>query len=53
MSGNADIVGLYLSSPEHALVRRCDEKNPVQARDRTQPGLPLKKGRAATMTHDY
>ena len=48
-----DIVGLYLSPPEHALVLCCDEKSPVQALDRTQPGLPLKKGRAATMTHDY
>ncbi len=48
-----DIVGLYLSPPEHALVLCCDEKTQVQALDRTQPGLPLKKGRAATMTHDY
>lgn len=48
-----DIVGLYLSPPEHALVLCCDEKSQVQALDRTQPGLPLKKGRAATMTHDY
>ncbi|MBK5203953.1 MAG: hypothetical protein JJD98_00650 [Polaromonas sp.] len=49
-----DIVGLYLSSPpEHTLVLCCDEKSQVQALDRTQPGLPLKKGRAATMTHDY
>jgi len=48
-----DIVGLYLSPPEHALVLSCDEKSHVQALDRTQPGLPLKKGRAATMTHDY
>jgi len=48
-----DIVGLYLSPPEHALVLSCDEKSQVQALDRTQPGLPLKKGRAATMTHDY
>ena len=48
-----DIVGLYLSPPEHALVLCCEEKSQVQALDRTQPGLPLKKGRAATMTHDY
>lgn len=48
-----DIVGLYLLPPEHALVLCCDEKSQVQALDRTQPGLPLKKGRAATMTHDY
>jgi len=48
-----DIVGLYMSPPENALVLCCDEKSQVQALDRTQPGLPLKKGRAATMTHDY
>lgn len=48
-----DIVGLYMSPPEHALVLCCDEKSQVQALDRTQPGLPLKKGRSATMTHDY
>jgi len=48
-----DIVALYLNPPEHALVLCCDEKSQVQALDRTQPGLPLKKGRAATMTHDY
>jgi transposase len=48
-----DIVGLYMSPPEHALVLCCDEKSQVQALDRTQPGLPLKKGRARTMTHDY
>ncbi len=48
-----DIVGLYLSPPEHALVLCCDEKTQVQALDRTQPGLPLKKGRAGTLTHDY
>ena len=47
------IVGLYMSPPEHALVLCCDEKSQVQALDRTQPGLPLKKGRAETMTHDY
>jgi transposase len=46
-------VGLYLSPPEHAIVLCCDEKSQVQALDRTQPGLPLKKGRAETMTHDY
>jgi transposase len=48
-----DIVGLYVSPPEHALVLCCDEKSQVQALDRTQPGLPLKKGRAQTLTHDY
>jgi transposase len=48
-----DIVGLYMAPPEHALVLCCDEKSQVQALDRTQPGLPLKKGRAATMTHEY
>ena len=48
-----DIVGLYLSPPEHAIVLCCDEKSQVQALDRTQPGLPMTKGRAATMTHDY
>lgn len=48
-----DIVGLYLNPPEHALVLSCDEKSQIQALDRTQPGLPLKKGRAQTMTHDY
>jgi transposase len=48
-----DIVGLYMSPPEHALVLCCDEKSQLQALDRTQPGLPMKKGRAATMTHDY
>jgi len=48
-----DIVGLYMAPPEHALVLCCDEKSQVQALDRTQPGLPLKKGRAQTMTHDY
>lgn len=48
-----DIVGLYMAPPEHALVLCVDEKSQVQALDRTQPGLPLKKGRAQTMTHDY
>lgn len=48
-----DVVGLYLSPPEHAWVLSCDEKSQIQALDRTQPGLPLKKGRAGTMTHDY
>jgi transposase len=49
----AKIVGLYLSPPEHAIVLSCDEKSQMQALDRTQPGLPLKKGRSGTMTHDY
>lgn len=48
-----DIVGLYLSPPEHAVVFSCDEKSQIQALDRTQPGLPLKNGRCQTMTHDY
>jgi len=48
-----DIVGLYMSPPENAIVLSCDEKSQIQALDRTQPGLPMKKGRAATMTHDY
>jgi len=48
-----DVVGLYLSPPEHALVLSVDEKSQVQALDRTQPGLPIKPGRAQTMTHDY
>lgn len=47
------IVGLYLSPPEHALVLCVDEKSQIQALDRTQPGLPLKRGRGTTMTHDY
>jgi len=47
------IVGLYLNPPEHALVLCCDEKSQIQALDRTQPGLPLKRGRGQTMTHDY
>ena len=47
------IVGLYLNPPEHALVLSIDEKSQIQALDRTQPGLPLKKGRGQTMTHDY
>ena len=48
-----DIVGLYRSPPEHALVLFCDEKRQVQTLDRPQPGLPMKPGRAATMPHDY
>jgi len=48
-----DVVGLYLNPPEHALVFCIDEKSQIQALDRTQPGLPMKKGRAGTMTHDY
>ncbi len=48
-----DIVGLYLSPPEHAIVLSCDEKSQIQALDRTQPGLPMKQGRCGTMTHDY
>ena len=48
-----DIVGLYLNPPDKALVFSVDEKSQIQALDRTQPGLPLKKGRCGTMTHDY
>ena len=48
-----DVVGLYLNPPEHAIVLSLDEKSQIQALDRTQPGLPMKKGRAGTMTHDY
>jgi len=48
-----DVVGLYLNPPEHALVLCVDEKSQIQALDRTQPGLPLKKGRCGTRTHDY
>lgn len=49
----ADIVGLYLDPPTHAVVLSIDEKSQIQALDRTQPGLPLKPGRCGTMTHDY
>ena len=48
-----DVVGLYLDPPAHSLVLSVDEKSQIQALDRTQPGLPIKKGRAGTMTHDY
>ena len=48
-----DIVGLYVDPPAHAVVLSVDEKSQIQALDRTQPGLPLKKGRCGTMTHDY
>ena len=48
-----DVVGLYVDPPERAVVFAFDEKSQIQALDRTQPGLPLKKGRAGTMTHDY
>ena len=48
-----DVVGLYLNPPENAVVFSVDEKSQIQALDRTQPGLPMKKGRAGTMTHDY
>jgi len=48
-----DVVGLYVAPPERAIVFSFDEKSQIQALDRTQPGLPLKKGRAGTMTHDY
>jgi transposase len=48
-----DVVGLYMDPPENAMVLCVDEKSQVQALDRTQPGLPMKKGRCGTMTHDY
>lgn len=48
-----DVVGLYMNPPEQAIVLCVDEKSQIQALDRTQPGLPLKKGRCGTMTHDY
>lgn len=48
-----DVVGLYVDPPAHAVVLSVDEKSQIQALDRTQPGLPMKKGRAGTMTHDY
>jgi transposase len=47
------VVGLYVDPPAHAVVLSIDEKSQIQALDRTQPGLPMKKGRCATMTHDY
>ena len=48
-----DLVGLYLNPPQQAIVLCVDEKSQIQALDRTQPGLPIKKGRCGTMTHDY
>jgi transposase len=48
-----DIVGLYIDPPAHAVILSVDEKSQIQALDRTQPGLPMKPGRAGTMTHDY
>jgi transposase len=48
-----DVIGLYLNPPDKAIVLCIDEKSQIQALDRTQPGLPLKKGRCGTMTHDY
>jgi len=48
-----DVVGLYLNPPQRSLVLCVDEKSQIQALDRTQPGLPIKKGRCGTMTHDY
>ena len=49
----SDVVGLYVHPPDKAIVMCVDEKSQIQALDRTQPGLPLKKGRCGTMTHDY
>jgi transposase len=48
-----EVVGLYVDPPDHAIVLSVDEKSQIQALDRTQPGLPMKKGRAGTITHDY
>ena len=48
-----DVIGLYLNPPARAVVFCVDEKSSIQALDRTQPGLPMKKGRCGTMTHDY
>ena len=48
-----DVVGLYLNPPDKAIVLCVDEKSQIQALDRTQPGLPIKRGRCGTMTHDY
>jgi transposase len=48
-----DVVGLYLNPPDKALVLSCDEKSQIQALNRTQPGLPMKRGRSGTVTHDY
>jgi hypothetical protein len=48
-----DVIGLYLNPPNKAMVLCVDEKSQIQALDRTQPGLPMKKGRCGTMTHDY
>ena len=48
-----DVVGLYVNPPAHAVVLSMDEKSQIQALDRTQPGLPMKKGRSGTLTHDY
>ena len=49
----SDVVGFYVDPPAHAVVLSIDETSQIQALDRTQPGLPMKKGRAETMTHDY
>ena len=48
-----DVVGLYFDPPAHAIVLSVDEKSQIQAPNRTKPGLPMKKGRMGTMTHDY
>jgi transposase len=48
-----DVIGVYVNPPEHALVLSVDEKSQIQALDRTPPGLPMKRGRCGTMTHDY
>jgi hypothetical protein len=53
ISKSRDIVGLYMRPPAHAVVLSVDEKSQIQALDRTQPGLPMKEGRCATMTHDH
>ncbi len=48
-----DVVGRYVDPPAHAVMLSVDEKSQIQALDRTLPGLPMKRGRAGTMTHDY
>ena len=53
LKNSPKIVGLYVDPPAHAMVLSFDEKSQIQTLDRTQPGLPMKKGRAGTTTHDY
>jgi hypothetical protein len=53
LPNDSQFVGFYVDPPDHAIVLSIDEKSQIQALDRTQPGLPMKKGRAGTITHDY